>query len=225
MIGIADMLHYLSEGGGEIGILDATNTTIRRRDYIRDKVQKESGYDLIWIESICNDKSVLERSIREVKAKHPDYEGMDRDLAVKDFHKRIEQYKKRYVPLRDDEGSFIKMLDAGQAMALNDLSGALMSRIASFLMNLRPLNKVALFATRHGESEFNKLRRIGGDTALTDHGVEFSKQLGDFWATHKALCDPTQRATIWYSSTVRPCSLLSRIRIEITNSNTNARTG
>ena len=242
IIGIADVLTYLGQDDGEIGILDATNTTIRRRDYIREKIQKENGYDLIWIESICNDTSVLERSIREVKAKHPDYEGMDRDLAVKDFHRRIEQYKKRYVPLRDDEGSFVKMLDAGRAyvfsfslflpthpltytqtlhtfhpnrMALNELSGPLQSRLASFLMNLRPLNKVALFATRHGESEFNALHRIGGDTQLTEHGVEFSKKLGDFCMTHKALNNPKERATIWYSSTVRCRQTAKNIRDQI----------
>ena len=36
--------------------------------------------------------------------------------------------------------------------------------------------------TRHGQSEYNAIGRIGGDSGLSGHGVAYAKALGDFVA-------------------------------------------
>jgi len=46
---IDDSIRYLNRGG-EIAILDGTNTTRERRQLIRDRVAREDGYDILWIE-------------------------------------------------------------------------------------------------------------------------------------------------------------------------------
>ena len=51
MEALEDCLSYLSRGG-EIAIIDGTNTTRDRRQLIRDRISKEIGYEVLWIESI-----------------------------------------------------------------------------------------------------------------------------------------------------------------------------
>lgn len=54
---LEDAIRYLNRGG-EIAIIDGTNTTKDRRQMIRDRVKQEDGYDILWIESIVdNDKN------------------------------------------------------------------------------------------------------------------------------------------------------------------------
>jgi len=150
-IAMNDVLKFMNEEAGEIVILDATNTTLKRRNWLRQIVDRDiKGYagGILWVESICNDEKILEASIREVKAKHPDYAGQDPEDAVRDFKARIEQYKKVYVPVNEgnvDEGSHIKLVDCGTSILMRKVSGALYSKLAGFLMNLRPMHRVSLF--------------------------------------------------------------------------------
>lgn len=52
---LTDMVKYL-KGNGEIGILDATNTTLERRIFIKKFLDKYfRNYQLLWIESIITD--------------------------------------------------------------------------------------------------------------------------------------------------------------------------
>ncbi len=53
---LEDAIRYLNRGG-EIAIIDGTNTTKDRRQMIRDRVAQEDGYDILWIESINNKTS------------------------------------------------------------------------------------------------------------------------------------------------------------------------
>ena len=46
-------------------------------------------------------------------------------------------------------------------------------------MNLHTLPRV-FYLTRHGQSEYNLLGKIGGDSGLTDVGREFARRLADF---------------------------------------------
>lgn len=53
------------------------------------------------------------------------------------------------------------------------------SPTTSYLMNVH-VRPRAIYLTRHGESIYNQLQRIGGDSALSQHGVEYSKRLHEF---------------------------------------------
>lgn len=48
-------------------------------------------------------------------------------------------------------------------------------------MNLRTTSH-AFYLSRHGQSEYNDLGRIGGDSGLTEHGLNYAKKLADFVA-------------------------------------------
>ena len=65
--GLADeclegLIEWLREGGN-VGIHDATNTTMERRATIEARVKREPGMKLIFLESICTDASIVAANI------------------------------------------------------------------------------------------------------------------------------------------------------------------
>ena len=52
-------------------------------------------------------------------------------------------------------------------------------KVVHFVMNLRTNNK-AFFLSRHGQSEYNEAGRIGGDSGLSQHGINYAKKLAEF---------------------------------------------
>jgi 6-phosphofructo-2-kinase len=54
-----EVLDYLLNQNGAVGILDATNSTIHRRQLLVDKIrQREPKLGILFIESICEDENV-----------------------------------------------------------------------------------------------------------------------------------------------------------------------
>lgn len=54
-----ELLDYLLHGGGAVGILDATNSTLQRRQLLVEHVrQREPKLGILFIESVCTDKNV-----------------------------------------------------------------------------------------------------------------------------------------------------------------------
>lgn len=54
-----ELLNYLLCHGGSVGILDATNSTIHRRQLLVDRIKaKEPKLGILFIESVCTDKAV-----------------------------------------------------------------------------------------------------------------------------------------------------------------------
>ncbi len=54
-----ELLDYLITGGGAVGILDATNSTIHRRQLLYDKIKaREPKLGILFIESVCTNPDV-----------------------------------------------------------------------------------------------------------------------------------------------------------------------
>ena len=100
--GLQDVLEWLSSSAGEVAVFDATNTTRDRRKYLYQRVVKEKGFKLFFVESICNDKDIITSNILEVKADSPDYKDFDKEQVLTDFNKRIKHYEKRYETIDED---------------------------------------------------------------------------------------------------------------------------
>lgn len=200
MAALDDLLTWFDEGG-EIGIYDATNTERSRRELIRVRC-REAGVEVLFVETICDDPAIISANVREHKVPLPDYEGVDPDAAYRDFMARIAHYARSYEPVTDTEGSYVKLIDAGRKVVLNDIGGYLASRLAFFLMQIQPTNR-PIWLTRHGESEFNLLGRIGGDPPLTPRGAAYARALADFVKTR------TPEPVVWTSTLVRTLSTAS----------------
>jgi broad specificity phosphatase PhoE/predicted kinase len=194
MAALDDLLDWFA-GGGEVGIYDATNAERRRRNKIRRRCA-EAGVSVLFVETICDDPAIVDANVRRNKLGLPDYAGIRADEALRDFHARIAQYARSYTPVADDEGSYVKLVDAGRQVISSRIEGYLPSRLAFFLMQIKPTHR-PIWLSRHGESEFNVAGRIGGDVPLTERGREYAGRLADF--VHAR----TARPVVWTSTLER----------------------
>lgn len=214
MRALNDLLSWFA-GGGEVGIYDATNTTRARRDMLHGALT-EAGVQVIFVESICMDDAVVEANVRETKLKSPDYAGIDPDEAVRDFEQRIANYQERYEPVDDDRRSYVKLIDVGRSVVTNRIHGYLASRLVFFLMNVHDARR-RIWLTRHGESEYNVMSRIGGDSGLTARGWQFADSLAGFFRSEISGHAVPQGAKgpllVWTSTLQRTRETASRLPV------------
>ena len=194
-----ELLDFLLNEGGSVGILDATNSTIERRQLLFKHIQeREPKLGILFIESVCQDEKVrsrislighltnfaqlLETNMR-LKLRGPDYKDKDPESSYEDFKKRVAAYESAYVPIGEFEEKnrmqYIKMIDVGRKVIHYQLQGFLSSGIASYLstFNLSPRQ---IWITRHGKSEDNRIGKIGGDSELTPEGHIYGTVLYNF---------------------------------------------
>ena len=184
---MSDLKSWLTESNdmGRVAIFDATNTTNERRNWIIEELIgiMESRSHIIFVESVCSDENIINENIQAVKLKMPDYEDWDKDAAAQDFRDRIAKYKSIYEPIVDNSLSYIRLVDAGRQVVLNNIKGFLAGRIMNFLMNLH-FHPRPIYLSRHGQSEYNKLGKIGGDSALSEAGEEYAVALAKYANDH-----------------------------------------
>ncbi|GAA5831646.1 hypothetical protein JCM5353_000991 [Sporobolomyces roseus] len=206
---LEDLIKWLKQGGN-VGIHDATNSTRARRKALADRIAREPGLKLIFIESLCTDPAVIAANIAvKVASGDPDYDGQEPEQAEKDFRERIKHYEDSYEPLEeklDGESSYCKMVNVGKQVTVNRIDGYLQSRIAFYLMNLH-LTPRSIYFTRHGESQYNVDGQIGGDAPLSQQGEKYMTALP---ALIKQKLGDTP-LTVWTSTlrrTIQTASLL-----------------
>ena len=192
-----DACDYL-RAEGSVAIYDATNTTRVRRATIAERVRRE-GHDLIFIESISDDASLVDENILATKLGSPDYVNVDEEEALRDFRARIELYVRAYEPIDEDAYSFIKLVDVGKEARLHRIDGYLPGRIVFFLLNIHITPRV-IWLSRHGQSLSNLRDRIGGDSALTTHGEQYARRLARFCEERAATLGPV---SVWTSTLQR----------------------
>eukprot|EP00942_MAST-04A_sp_MAST-4A-sp1_P004878 g4878.t1 len=182
-----DLKQWLQEKNdkGRVGIFDATNTTKERREWIIQELAgiMESKSHIIFVESICNNEDIINENIRAVKLNMPDYKGENPEKAVEDFKKRIENYESIYQPISDEELSWVRLVDAGRQVTMNNIKGFLAGRVVQFLINLH-FHPRPIYLSRHGQSEYNKLQKVGGDSGLSPAGEEYALALAKYVDEH-----------------------------------------
>ncbi|KAF8626416.1 hypothetical protein AX17_006582 [Amanita inopinata Kibby_2008] len=170
------LIQWLKEGGN-VGIHDATNSTHTRRASIEERVSKEKGFNLIFLESICDDPAIIAANVAlKIGLGDPDYKDTSREEARLDFLRRIREYEKVYETITEPHLSYLRIVNVGNSVTVNRINGYLQSRIAFYLMNLH-LKPRSIYLSRHGESQFNVGGRIGGDSLLSSRGLEYAKAL------------------------------------------------
>ena len=77
-------------------------------------------------------------NILEVKTTSPDYIGQDPEVAAADFRNRIRNYEKVYQTIDEDERdlTYVKLINVGQQVIINQIQDYLQSRVVYYLMNL-----------------------------------------------------------------------------------------
>jgi broad specificity phosphatase PhoE len=184
-LALDDMITQLLSDTLDIGIFDATNTTVRRRQWlISSLAAADPSFRVVFVELVCSDEAIIRSNVRDTKLKSPDYAGVPEDEAVRDFLARIDHYASIYEPLGDSpleaDTAYIKLIDVGRTMIAHRINGFLNSRIMFFCSNLH-ITPRPIWFTRHGESEFNVQGRIGGDSGLSPRGLAYAHRLAAFF--------------------------------------------
>ncbi|KAI0322846.1 bifunctional 6-phosphofructo-2-kinase/fructose-2,6-bisphosphate 2-phosphatase [Amylostereum chailletii] len=201
--GCEKMIWDFFDGGGQVVIYDANNGTREQRQRTAEKFDTQ-GIHVIMLESICDDPVIIERNIRSVKISSPDYRGWDPDKAVKDYYKRIKDHEQHYEPVEELTYPFIRIINVGEKIMVNDIRGYLQSRIIFFLMNIHNRYRTIYFA-RSGHSL--KEHSYKADADLSPAGWEYAERLRDFVLDRRAKSleqrgiDPKEsRLVIWTSA-------------------------
>eukprot|EP01120_Amphizonella_sp_Union-15-10_P012809 TRINITY_DN578_c0_g1_i1.p1 TRINITY_DN578_c0_g1~~TRINITY_DN578_c0_g1_i1.p1 ORF type:complete len:456 (+),score=82.25 TRINITY_DN578_c0_g1_i1:72-1370(+) len=178
------VIYWLNHEGGHVGIHDATNSTVERRQKLLARIQKEKSIQTLFIESVCTDTAMLEANIN-LKLESPDYRHLDPKQARSDFEARLRNYEKVYQPLDESEHlPYIKLINVGHQVMTNDIHGYLVSQIVFCLMNYHVYPR-RIWLTRHGESQDNVQELLGGDSHLSPLGKIFSEALSDYMFAQK----------------------------------------
>ncbi|XP_075264405.1 6-phosphofructo-2-kinase/fructose-2,6-bisphosphatase-like isoform X2 [Convolutriloba macropyga] len=197
-----DMDAWCQQKPGSVAVFDATNSTPDRRKLITNFCERLQ-LDVMFVELITNDKTMLENNIREVKIMSPDYKHFNNpEEAVADFKRRIAHYEETYVPLEEDlheNSAYLKLIDCGKTYVVNKINSHIQCKIVYYLMNIHPTTR-SFYFTRHGESCLNLQGRIGGNSDLSERGVIYAEKLGQYM-TSLNLPD----LQVWTSQLKRTC--------------------
>jgi broad specificity phosphatase PhoE len=144
-----------------------------------------AGAKVLWIEVGNDDESFLTTQVRNA-VMSPDYTGMTDEAAERDYRRRVQIFKAIFEPLDMDyyasiesRWSYLKCNHSKQHFVVHNVKGYLFQKVVNFIMNLRTTSH-AFYLTRHGQSEYNDLGRIGGDSGLTVHGLRYAQKLAEF---------------------------------------------
>ena len=66
MATLDELLDYILDHGGSVGIFDATNSTLERRKLVMERIRERAGRELgvLFLESLCVDEQLLESNMR-----------------------------------------------------------------------------------------------------------------------------------------------------------------
>lgn len=107
------------------------------------------------------------------------YEDELPDECLREFEDRARRFQRIYVSMQEDGSeddlSYIKLINYGDKVVTNRMHGYLRMRIAQFLSVIHPTPHV-IYLSRHGQSEYNVLGKLGGNPPLSPAGQEYARR-------------------------------------------------
>ncbi|KAH1016688.1 hypothetical protein HUJ04_007869 [Dendroctonus ponderosae] len=192
---------WLGKTGHQVAILDGPNVSRAQRQEIYDLAHGQLGFRVMFIECVCEDPVLLERNFKVIGLLYPisnwvlmkislqeilqysaDYRDMATEEALKDLTFKMAHYKAQYESptlgsLWELSCPMVKLLDGGDGGVIaHGVTGVRESKILAYISMPKPYQQT-LYFSRHGESEFNVIGRIGGDAVLSPRGRMYAKSL------------------------------------------------
>lgn len=196
----ADLAEYLNTQGG-IAIYDGLNITQKERKQFETEIASRLScdYNLIWVESWWDDKEVLINNFKTTRENYEEYQSMTDEQVFEVFEEKIEDLKDQYETLNKDvEKSFIKIINMGKSIELVKVDSIRFTNIIMFLCGLKAYARPIYFS-RHGESIFNTMELIGGDSLLSENGLKYGAWLRNFFLNQGENLDEMKK----YCSTLK----------------------
>ena len=161
---------------------------------------------LIFIEVIVNQPALIEANIRAKRRALG--QGDTSPVDLREHNHKVKTYSRMYVTLQDDGSeddlSYIKLYNYGGKVVTNRMHGYLRMRIAQFLTTVHTTPHI-IYLSRHGQSEYNVLGKIGGNPPLAEPGKKYAENLGK-WVPQNVAMTPEGRpikSRLWTSSLQR----------------------
>ncbi|XP_053983743.1 6-phosphofructo-2-kinase/fructose-2,6-bisphosphatase 1-like isoform X1 [Hylaeus volcanicus] len=162
--------------GNSVAILDATLVTRAQRAEVFDYFSGQLGHRVLFIECVCDDPVVLEENYKEILRYSTDYVGVDPARAEEDLRLKVAHYVRSYEPMDEKNYPRIRVDTATMDIQTCKVSGHIETNVLGYLgsVNLKPHT---LYFSRHGESEYNVLGKVGGDAVLSARGERYAQAL------------------------------------------------
>ncbi|KYN04929.1 PREDICTED: 6-phosphofructo-2-kinase/fructose-2,6-bisphosphatase-like [Cyphomyrmex costatus] len=164
--------------GNTVAILDAMLITRTQRTEVYDYFSGQLGYRVLFIECVCDDPEVLEYNQQEIIRHCADYTGVDTALAAEDLRSKIAFYTGIYEPMNDKTYPRIKINTSTMDIETCKVSGHIETSVLGYLGDIS-LKPHTLYFSRHGESEYNVVGKIGGDAVLSTRGERYAQALSN----------------------------------------------
>ena len=169
-----------------VAIFDATNSTKARRDWVLQECTSNSAKrtGVVFVESICDDKDLLDANFLTKVQTSPDYKDMDQQTAMDDLRSRVKKYEEAYETIDDDTLSYIKIFNLSSKMLVNHIYGRMAKSIVPALMAWN-IGTRPVFICRAGQT-MNEQERAVNNTNMSRsenlgrHGRAFRDSLFDF---------------------------------------------
>ncbi|XP_076242324.1 6-phosphofructo-2-kinase/fructose-2,6-bisphosphatase isoform X2 [Calliopsis andreniformis] len=162
--------------GNSVAILDATLVTRAQRAEVFDYFSGQLGYRVLFIECVCDDPVVLEQNFKEILRYSTDYLGMDPARAEEDLRLKIAHYVRSYEPMDEKTYPRVRINTATMDIETFKVSGHIESSVLGYLGSVT-VKPHTLYFSRHGESEYNILGKVGGDAVLSARGERYAQAL------------------------------------------------
>ncbi|XP_017893458.1 6-phosphofructo-2-kinase/fructose-2,6-bisphosphatase-like isoform X1 [Ceratina calcarata] len=162
--------------GNSIAILDATLVTRAQRAEVYDYFSRQLGYRVLFIECVCDDPVVLENNYKEILQFSADYAGMDPKRAEEDLQLKVAHYVRSYEPMDEKIYPRIRIDTATMDIETCKVSGHVETSVLGYLGSIG-IKPHTLYFSRHGESEYNVLGKVGGDAVLSPRGERYAQAL------------------------------------------------
>lgn len=171
-----DLARSYLDNRGRVAIIDASNVTRSRRKMIEDTFP---GLPIFFIECVNVDEEANEASL-EHKASLKEFKHLTQAEAFDSFYKRVAHYESIYEPLHAERN--IILVDSFEGWILQEK----ISDVVPYYDRIRDIITTRiirnLFLVRHGETSFNLEDRIGGDSGLTQKGLDQARALAEHFA-------------------------------------------
>ncbi|XP_055644354.1 6-phosphofructo-2-kinase/fructose-2,6-bisphosphatase 1-like isoform X2 [Toxorhynchites rutilus septentrionalis] len=209
----ADTLQEISlffQEGNNVAIIDGMHLTRQSRQFLAAFCCEKVFHHLL-IEFSCNEKCLQENIDDTVRF----YHKLDQNI---DWERRIKESNELFTPRFESccplEGPLITVNNSEDAMChsvtARGVRGAIQTEILGVLAS-PVIRQQTFYFSRHGESEYNVLGRIGGDSDLSPRGMKYAERLARQLGGPGATPDGPKPKLIWTSELCRTIRTVQNI--------------
>lgn len=208
-----DTLHGISlffKEGNDVAIIDGMHLTHQSRQLLTNFCGEQLYHHLL-IEFGCNDKCLEENIHDTVQFYHQLDQNIDWERRIKENN---ETHTSRFEPCSPLEGPLITVTNSEDpryhSVTARGVRGSIQTAILGVLAS-PVIRRKTFYLSRHGESEYNVLGRIGGDADLSPRGMKYAERLARQLGGPGSAPDCPKPKLIWTSELRRTIRTVQNI--------------